>query len=179
MKADDLITTVPELQSLLANADHVDVKKISGPVSLREFLAGMLSYNPGWIKFLYAVRWGFVRLLGMKQSGIPQEIGVRPEEVAMTPGAKASFFTVKAASEDHYWAAGITEAHLTAHLAVVARPQAAGNHFEVVTIVHYHKWTGPLYFNVIRPFHHLVVKKMAQAGVRASRDAGIQRVGVV
>ncbi|NQY75258.1 MAG: DUF2867 domain-containing protein [Candidatus Margulisbacteria bacterium] len=27
-------------------------------------------------------------------------------------------------------------------------------------------WTGPIYFNLIRPIHHLVVTKMAKAGVR-------------
>ncbi|KAA3658281.1 MAG: DUF2867 domain-containing protein [Chloroflexi bacterium] len=40
---------------------------------MRLFIAGMMSYHPGWLIFLYAVRWGFVRLLGMKQEGVPEE----------------------------------------------------------------------------------------------------------
>jgi len=40
----------------------------------------------------------------------------------------------------------------------------------VVTVVRYHAWNGPVYFNMIRPFHHLVVGRMAAAGVR--RDGG-------
>ncbi|WP_218919788.1 DUF2867 domain-containing protein [Streptosporangium roseum] len=58
--------------------------------------------------------------------------------------------------------AGATESHLTACLAVVAEP----GRFHVVTVVKYHRWTGPVYFNAIRPFHHLVVLGMARAGVR-------------
>jgi uncharacterized protein DUF2867 len=34
----------------------------------------------------------------------------------------------------------------------------------VVTNVHYHNWAGPVYLQVIRPFHHVVVTRMAQAG---------------
>lgn len=30
----------------------------------------------------------------------------------------------------------------------------------VVTVVHYRNWKGPLYFNLIRPFHHLVLGGM-------------------
>jgi hypothetical protein len=38
--------------------------------------------------------------------------------------------------------------------------------YYIVTIVHYLHWTGPVYFNLIRPFHHLVVARMARAGAR-------------
>jgi hypothetical protein len=45
-----------------------------------------------------------------------------------------------------------------------------GDHkrFHVVTIVHYRRWTGPVYFNVIRPFHHLVVYQMAKSAASYS-----------
>ncbi len=155
----------PEITQLLHNADHVDVKTIVSRVSLREFIAGSLSYNPAWIKFLYAVRWGFVRLLGMKQNGLPPDIVLKPEAIPMVAGGKISFWKVAAAQEDKFWFAGITEAHLTAHLGVVAEILPDGQRrFHVVTIVHYHRWTGNIYFNVIRPFHHIVVQQMASAG---------------
>jgi hypothetical protein len=41
-----------------------------------------------------------------------------------------------------------------------------GARFRVVTIVHYRHWTGRLYFNLIRPFHHWVVTGMARSGTR-------------
>ncbi|MGE6761631.1 DUF2867 domain-containing protein [Corallococcus interemptor] len=34
---------------------------------------------------------------------------------------------------------------------------------------HYRNWAGPVYFNVIRPFHHLVVARMARHGALAVR----------
>jgi hypothetical protein len=49
---------------------------------------------------------------------------------------------------------------------VVVEPLTMGNRFLVVTIVHYRHWTGPVYFNVIRPFHHIVVWQMMKAGAR-------------
>ena len=83
------------------------------------------------------------------------------------PGTKAAFFTVKMAQEDSYYVAEISESHLKAALGVVMEPLPNNlNRFHVITIVHYNRWTGPVYFNVIRPFHHLVVGGMARAGVK-------------
>jgi len=92
-------------------------------------------------------------------------VQLRPEDVSMTPGENAAFFTIDAAVEDEFYLASATESHLTAYLGVVREGLENGrSRFHVITIVHYHKWTGPLYFNVIRPFHHLVVAQMAQSG---------------
>jgi hypothetical protein len=161
---------IPELAPLLADADHVDVKAVEGRVTLREFLAGLAGYQPGWVTALFGVRRGFVRLLGLRQDGTPHAARLRPAQVPMQVGAKFGFFTVCLAGEDRYWAAAVDEKHLHAVLAVVAEPRGGGIHrFYVVTIVHYHHWTGPVYFNVIRPFHHLVVGGMARAGARSAR----------
>ena len=168
MKTDSLFTAVPNLQDLLETADHVDVKTIEGNISLREFVAGMLSYSPSWLTFLYRVRWFFVRLLGMKQEGVPDGLHLRAEDISFTPGDAATFFAVKMAEEEKYWFSGITESHLTAHLGVVVEP-GQPRRFHVVTIVHYHRWTGPVYFNVIRPFHHIVVGQMMKAGGKQPR----------
>ena len=165
MKNDNLFTGVPNLPQLLETADHVDVKTITGDVSLRQFIAGMLAYSPGWLKFLYGVRWFFVRLLGMKQEGVPGGLKVPPEKVSFVTGAPAGFFTVQMAEEGRYWFAAASESHLTAHLGVLVEP-GQPNRFHVLTIVHYHRWTGPVYFNVIRPFHHIVVRQMMKAGVQ-------------
>ncbi|MBC7815075.1 MAG: DUF2867 domain-containing protein, partial [Burkholderiales bacterium] len=60
------------------------------------------------------------------------------------------------------------DSHLSAMLGVAVEPLSGDQkRFHVVTVVYYHNWAGPLYFNVIRPFHHLVVSSMARAGVRA------------
>ncbi len=165
MNKEALAAYVPALATVLDDADHVDIKVVEGAVSLPVFVAGMFSYYPGWLKNLYRIRWGFVRLLGMTQDGIPQMVRMQPEDVPMTPGEKAAFFTVTMAEAERYWVAAASESHLTAYLGVVVEPLVEGNRFYVVTIAQYHRWTGPVYFNVIRPFHHIVVRKMAEAGV--------------
>lgn len=158
---------VDALRYLLAEADHVDIKQFEADLTLRQFAAGMFNYYPSWIKALYRIRWGFVRLLGMKQSGIPDSPNLSPEDLPMEAGAMAGFFKVEAAKESEYWIASAKEKHLDAFLGLVVEPLAgATKRFHVVTIVNYQHWTGPVYFNVIRPFHHLVVRKMGQAAVR-------------
>lgn len=155
----------PMLASALSDADHVDVKNIEARATLREFVAGAMSYQPGWMTFLYRVRAVFVRFLGMKQEGVPSALKIRPEDLPMTPGKYITFFKVTAAEEDHYICMAIKDKHLTASLAVVAEPLTGGTQrFYGITIVHYHNWAGPIYFNVIRPFHHLVVRGMMRAG---------------
>lgn len=155
----------PMLATILQNADHVDVKDIETRATLREFVAGAMSYQPGWMTILYRVRAVFVRFLGMKQEGIPSALKIRPEDLPMTPGKYITFFKVTEAEEDRYICMAITDKHLTASLAIVAEPLTGGTQrFYGITIVHYHNWAGPVYFNVIRPFHHLVVRGMMRAG---------------
>lgn len=163
-------TQFPMLATILQDADHIDVKSIEARATLREFVAGAMSYQPGWMTFLYRVRAVFVRFLGMKQEGIPQGLTLRPEDLPMTPGKYITFFKVTAVEEDRYVCMSIKDKHLTASLAVVAEPLTGGmQRFYGITIVHYHNWAGPVYFNVIRPFHHLVVRGMMNAGAAGHR----------
>ena len=127
----------------------------------------MLSYQPEWVTFLYRVRWLFVRLLGMKQTGVPKQQRLQADDVSLNEGDQGGFFTIKTARDEQHWVAGATESHLTAYLGLVVEPLSTNRkRFHVITIVHYHNWTGPVYFNIIRPFHHLVVNQMVNAGVK-------------
>lgn len=173
---ESLVQNVPGLADLLARADHVDVKTVEGSLSMRAFIGGMLSYYPAWLKFLYGVRWFFVRLLGMRQEGIPHVLTIPPEDVTFEPGEKMLFFTVAMGAEERYWLAHATESHLAAYLGVIVEPlvnaPANGRRFHVITLVHYRNWAGPIYFNVIRPFHHLVVGQMVKAGIGGRINEG-------
>ncbi len=161
------IQSITPLAQIVQSADHTDVKTYEGAVTMAEFIAGFMNFNPGWLKALYGIRWGFVRLLGMTQAGIPPTLNMRPENVPMQPGQKASFFKVEAAEPERYWLVSADDSHLIAYLCVIAVPIADNcRRFYVVTVVHYHNWTGSVYFNVIRPFHHLVVNSMAHRGLR-------------
>ncbi|HWL87614.1 MAG TPA: DUF2867 domain-containing protein [Polyangiaceae bacterium] len=161
----------PELQTRLAGADHVDEKIVEGAVTLREFVSGAMASEPGWVKFLFRVRGWLARVMGLEH---PESMtaSIRPEDIPFVRGGKVGFFTVAYAEEDRCIVLEATDTHLTGYLAVIAEPAADGRRrFRAVTIVKYHRWTGPLYFNLIRPFHHLVVHSMIHAAVRRAAPA--------
>lgn len=150
----------PELAPFLVHADHVDVHRVRTDRLLRPFIAATFAYQPRWLSFLYAVRMGLVRVIGLHRESVPAPTRWRPEDVPMQPGADATFFTVQAAREEQLWIVAAEERHLRATLAILREHSG----YALVTIVHYRHWTGRLYFNLIRPFHHLVVMAMGRAG---------------
>ncbi len=161
--------SLPEIQPLLAVADYIDVKIVTGNGDLRTFLAGFLTYQPAWLISLFAVRAVFVRFLGIRQEQMGSGVFLMPETVPMQVGKRVAFFTVHMVEEGRYWFADRSEKHLKATLGVVVELLADQHkRFHVVTIVHYHNWSGPVYLQVIKPFHHLVVLSMARAGVKRS-----------
>ncbi|MFI7066446.1 DUF2867 domain-containing protein [Kribbella sp. NPDC050124] len=160
-------TDLPEIEDLLADVDVVDVKTVRGSVSLREFTAGALGYSPLWIKGLFAVRMVVAQVLRLDTTGIPDSRRLRPETVSFTPGDKASFFTVVRGEEDHYLLLEIQDNHLTGWLAIITDNAQPVSEFKVVTLVKYLRTAGRLYYNLIRPFHHVVVFSMARVGARS------------
>jgi hypothetical protein len=164
VKRSSYFRQIPELEPVLRGADHIDVKTVTGNLTMREFIAGMMSHQPAWVTWLFGARAVLVRFLGMKQHGLPRPRKLK--DVPVTPGSKVSFFTVRMAQEERYWVAEAEDSHLKGALVVVVEPlQANIKRFHVVTVVHYHNWAGPIYFNIIRPFHHVVVGSMVRAGV--------------
>ena len=160
----EFVQSHPAMRDLLKDTDHVDVKTFESDQDMRTFLAGLFSYMPAWLKGLFGVRAMFVRVLGMKQEGSIKAVQYQPQDISMTPGDKTAFFQVEMAEEDNYWVSSARESHLDAYLAVVVeRLDDARNRFHFVTIVKYNNRIGPIYFNVIRPFHHLVVFAMGNS----------------
>jgi len=164
----DQIKKYPELDICFQNINHIDIKTIEGSVSLRGFIAGMLSYHPWWIKMLFSIRKILVGLFGLVKHEEPDEIlCLDPEKISFVPGDNVSFFITYKAKEDEYWA-GMSpdDKHLSAYFGIVTETiDNNKTRFHVFTTVIYKHWTGPLYFNLIRPFHHFVVWRMMKAGV--------------
>lgn len=164
-----LAAEFPALAPLLESANHADVKTVTGPADLtmREFMARAFSYQPAWLTALYGIRQGFARLLGLPPGEAPEKMRFTPDDIAFIPGEDLLFFTTQNAEEEHYWIGSVEDKHLDAWLAVAVEPgqSAATRTFHLLTVVRYNHWTGPVYFNVIRPFHHLVVYRFARAGV--------------
>jgi hypothetical protein len=163
------IGQIPQIAPLLKGANHIDVKTIEGQTSLRQFIAAMLSYYPRWIVFLYRIRTILVKLLGLVKHPAPEALPkLGPQDVSFVVGEAVTFFTVRLAEEKRFWVGETPEdKHLSAYFGVVVEPlQDHRKRFHVATIVNYKHWTGPVYFNLIRPFHHLVVGRMMRAGVQ-------------
>jgi hypothetical protein len=168
MKAKHIITKFPELEKFFENADFTDVKVFEGDRTLRNFIASMLSFYPWWMVLLYRMRKLLVTVLGLVRHEAPEELPLlQPGDVSFTPGEFVTFFAVRCAQEDVYWISETPEdRHLRAYFGVVKESvNPSGNRFFVITTVYYKHWTGLVYFNLIRPFHHLVVYRMARSGL--------------
>lgn len=155
-----------DLDEYFRNSDYCDIKTIESHNNLRQFIAGMLSYYPWWIVMLYRIREILVPLLGLVKHPKPEQLPfLRPEEISFTPGESATFFIVHQAKEDTYWVAVTPEdKHLSAFFGVIAEKKTNGvTRFVVFTSIQYRHWTGPVYLNLIRPFHHLAVSMMMKA----------------
>ena len=156
------------------NADHVDVKTIESDTDLRSFISGMLSYNPWWLVTLYRIREILVSILGLVHHEKPESLpSIKPDDLSFTPGENASFFIVRDAKENMYWISESPEdKHLKAFFGVVVEKlNQTYNRYHVFTSVKYLHWTGPVYFNLIRPFHHIVLRSMMKAGIKKRRFA--------
>jgi hypothetical protein len=165
----------PRFKKFFEDMDHTDVKRITADVSLRQFIAGMLSYHPWWLAMLFRLREVLVNLLGLVKHDLPARPAVlSADAISFVPGDESLFFIVREAEEDRFWVAETPpDNHLMAYLGVVARRIEAGmTQFRVFTTVRYLNWTGPVYFNLIRPFHHLVVSRMMRAATTSSKRGG-------
>ena len=164
----DCLLKFSELEKYFEKADFTDVKVFEGEPTLRKFIASMLSYYPWWIVRLYRIRKLLVSLLGLVKHEAPEQLpNLQPEDVSFTPGENVTFFIVRCAKEDTFWVSETpADKHLRAYFGVIQEPVGnSTNRFYVVTSVFYKHWTGPVYFNLIRPFHHLVVSRMARYGL--------------
>jgi len=149
------------------DADYLDVKTATGRCDLRRFLAGMFSYAPAWVTLLYRLRRVLARVLGLRHADLAEGPVLRPEDVPMAPGGSLKFLTVRAAQEDDFWIGEAGDKHLTGWIVVLVEPLPDGlRRFHAYTVVRFRHWTGPVYFTLIRPFHHLIALGMVRAGVR-------------
>lgn len=158
-----------ELGSFFYGKDYLEIKRIKGSVNLREFISGMLLFEPKWITWLYKLRKVLVLLFGLSKEEVADNASlIKPDEIGFNPGDKVSVFSVVKAEEETFWVCeSPKDNHLKAYLGVIREKTGEGESvFHVVTSIDYLNFTGPLYFNLIRPFHHLVVNRMMKSGVQ-------------
>lgn len=159
----------PELSEFLENKDFTDLKSARSDKHLRDVVTEMFAYCPAWLRGFYRIRGLLARLLGLRHDQELSAGDVSPNTISMSPGGKARFFNVVSARENTWWVGEINDSHLSAWAVIVREPSTEGPAlFHVATSVRHRHWTGPLYFNLIRPFHHLVVASMLRRAVRAA-----------
>ena len=171
-----ILKTHPSFAPLMRDCDHVDIKSFHSTNNLSAFVASLFNWSPWWVRLLFSVRAVFVRLLGMKQPTMTAHQPLREVDVPFEAGAPIGFFTVHAGEAERFHISAASDKHLIAFMGILvvhpsdgAEPVGTGQIFLIATIVKYLHWTGPLYFNVIRPFHHLVVRQMGRAASRPTR----------
>ncbi|WP_029897993.1 DUF2867 domain-containing protein [Desulfohalovibrio reitneri] len=159
------VKAAPELAEAVDGADHLEGLSADSRKDLRAFLAG-LSSTPTWMEGLYKARQPLARLLRVPPDKLvfPK---VTPDNVPFAAGARYGPFTVRASRENRFWLGGYQAAHLSADLAVLrADGTGGGNRYHLVTAVRYRSPRGKLYFGLVRPFHHLVMRTLAHRAAR-------------
>lgn len=157
------------MRERIKSADYMDVKMVEGTASLRGFVASVLSYRPLWVQALYKVRRWTLKVMGFEVDLTHADDVLTEETLTITPGEHATFFNVEESDGQTYWVASAPESHLDAVLAVVAEPVDGGEgvcRFHTLTTVHCHNFMGKLEYNMVRPFHHLLLA----LAVRKSAD---------
>jgi len=144
----------------IGSADCMDLKQVQGTVSFRPFVAGLLSYSPFWVQFLYTVRRWTLQVMGFDVDLKEATKKLTGETLAISPGESATFFEVLESDGKTYWIAKAPESNLGAVLGVIAEPvpnKPGVSQFHVLTTVRYHNNIGRLEYNMVRPFHHLIL----------------------
>lgn len=161
----ELSRHAPCLEPLLHGADHVDVKTFTSARPLGEFTLRMLNYTPAWLKALFGLRRVLALVLRLKHVPADNPEGETPD-IDYTPGATVKFFTTVGGEPGRYWVGEASDRHLAGYIAIVSDHSLDEPRIHAATIVHYRHWTGPLYFTLILPFHHLIVRMMGRYAAR-------------
>ncbi|SME90332.1 DUF2867 domain-containing protein [Desulfovibrio gilichinskyi] len=158
----DNLYAVAVLHELINGADYVDSKSFVSKCTMNEFLVRMLTYQPAWLGVLYKVRGVFAKIMGL-QHDVTSNKNVKIENFDFEAGGKVDFFTSVDYKSEQYWIGTASDKHLSGYIGVVSEPLESGEtRYHMFTIVNFCNWMGPLYFNLIRPFHHLIMHCMGK-----------------
>ncbi len=153
----------PGLVAAVGHFDYHDAFGVESGKDLRRIMAGFFSCRPTWLRLLFLLRAPLARLLGLEHS-LEAQRTFTPEEIPFATGESVWIFSVAGAQEDGFWAGEAQDAHLRAVLAFTCEPLGSGRfRHTVLTFVTYKDWRGPVYFNLVRPFHALIIKATLKA----------------
>ncbi len=156
------------IRNLLRVTHYADAKGVRSAHDFRTFTARFISYQPFWLKLLYSLRQGLLKLLRVPQKRITATARINPEDISFIPGRPLWFFTVRQGDVDRKLVLKASNTILIAYLIITREdlPESQQPHsaqhgpvsrYSVTTLVRYRNFAGRCYFNIIRPMHHLVV----------------------
>jgi len=174
----DAIEKIEPLRTLFLESNYTEIKVVETRNSVAEALVAMLSDGPWWVRLLFQLRRVLVFSLGLERHDENSaQAPLSPQHIPFKPPGKVRLFEVVLGKEDAYWIGkSPKDKHLTAYFGVVAEPLFEDRkRLYVITLVKYLHWTGPIYFNIIRPFHHLIINHMLRVAAEHQNDASEER----
>lgn len=157
-----ILDTIPQIYKISSDADHIHSCGFESRRDMNDFLIRLMSYKPGWLTLLYKVRGVLAGLMGLKHDEFINH-GLKVSDYDFNRGGQVDFFTSVDFEENKLWIGEAEDKHLIAYIGVVRDSVENSQHlYRVFTIVRYKNWLGPVYFNLIKPFSHLVVYFMGK-----------------
>ena len=131
----------------------------TGRIPPEKLMAAFWTTMPGWLAFLFKLRNLLVRPFGLKTETDSNREALKE---ALENGEGYGMMTVVAKTADEM-VVSLDDKHLKAYLSVYAEARE----IHLSTLVRYHNRLGFFYFNLIRPFHTLVVKSTFRRIIKA------------
>ncbi|MDL2211018.1 DUF2867 domain-containing protein [Bacteroides sp. OttesenSCG-928-M17] len=111
---------------------------------------------PGWIKVLLRLRNFLVRFVSLEGSKQDTE---KLKDCIRT-GSKSGFISVPD-KNNHETLLLLEDKHLGAYLSAhIVNGDNNKKNVSIITVVHFYKRLGNVYFAIIKPFHKVVVKSL-------------------
>ena len=127
-------------------------------ISPDDLMTAFWTTMPGWVNTLFKLRNALVRPFGLQtDNGDAKQL-----EKAIRSGRDYRMMSV-VGKTDNETVISLDDKHLKAYLSVYAEARE----IHLSTLVRYHNRQGFFYFNLIRPFHTLVVKSMFRRIIKA------------
>ncbi|WP_291869194.1 DUF2867 domain-containing protein [Maribacter sp.] len=147
------------LKKLLNKIDFADTFSTTNHKNtIQEITNLIFNTTPGWINLLFSLRNKIVGLFGLKTE-IPDDYNEK-----YRVGGYVKFFKIFSIS-DYEVILGADDSHLNFR-AIVHNDKSDSNNIKVITLVEYNNLKGKIYMGLIKPFHRLIVKRMAQNAFR-------------
>jgi hypothetical protein len=144
-------------------ADYVDVFSCivskKQEITSDELLVNLWTDQPKWLKLLFNLRHILVKPLGLKAENVSKKEDLEGFTNCIRSGGTYGIVSVPSKSSNET-IMQIKNKHLDCTISIHIRDNENNKQLiSAITLVHFHNKLGVKYFQVIRPFHKLIVRK--------------------